>query len=117
QDPDILGGLGLVYLRAGNQKQALNYFKQALALNTNPDTQSKWENLVQTSSYWTYLDDGDKFAARGNFSKAEQRYKSAMTIDQSGPYAFTSLGALYLQQGKYAAADRYYRMALERDKL
>lgn len=117
QDPDILGGLGLVYLRAGNQKQALNYFKQALVLNTNPDTQSKWENLVQTSSYWIYLDDGDKFAARGNFSKAEQRYKSAITIDQSGPYAFTSLGALYLQQGKYAAADRYYRMALERDKL
>ncbi|MEZ9738950.1 cellulose synthase subunit BcsC-related outer membrane protein [Vibrio splendidus] len=117
KDPEILGGMGKVYLRKGQQEKALEYFKQAQQLDKNPDTSSKWATLVETSQYWAYLDQGDLQLAKGERGKAESLYRKALVLDKTQPYAFVALGALYLEQKKYSSADKAYSQALALDKL
>ncbi|NAX47908.1 tetratricopeptide repeat protein [Photobacterium halotolerans] len=114
-DPDILGGLGMVYLRQGQQGKALEYFKQAQQLDADPDNVSKWQSLVEASSYWAYLDEGDALRQKGQLSQAERAYRKAMPVNAAEPYAYLKLAELYQQQQKFAAAEQAYRQALQRD--
>ncbi|CAH6852960.1 Cellulose synthase operon protein C [Vibrio chagasii] len=116
-DPEILGGMGKVYLRKGQQQKALEYFKQAQLLDKNPDTSSKWTTLVETSQYWAYLDRGDHQLAKGELEEAERLYRKAIALDNTQPYAFVALGALFLEEKKYSLADKAYSQALSLDSL
>ncbi|WP_050905087.1 cellulose synthase subunit BcsC-related outer membrane protein [Vibrio campbellii] len=116
-DPEILGGMGKVYLRKGQQQKALEYFERAQQLDKDPDSASKWATLIETSQYWAYLDQGDALAEKGQFKQAESLYRKAIQSDKTQPYAFTSLGALYLAQKNYAAADKAYIQALQLEAL
>ncbi|WP_434998862.1 cellulose synthase subunit BcsC-related outer membrane protein [Vibrio scophthalmi] len=114
-DPEILGGMGKVYLRQGQQQKALAYFERAQQLDHDPDSASKWATLVETSRYWSYLDQGDALMVQGKWSQAEKLYRQAIQLDRSQPYAFTDLGASLASQAKYDAADKAYRQALKLD--
>lgn len=114
-DPEILGGLGMVYLRQGQQKKALRYFRQAQQLDADPDNIRKWQSLVETSSYWAYLDDGDAYQEQDQIVQAERAYRKAIAADTSAPYAYNKLAALLLAQKKFEAADQAYQQALQRD--
>lgn len=116
-DPEILGGMGKVYLRKGQQQKALEYFERAQQLDKDPDSASKWATLIETSQYWAYLDQGDALTEKGRFKQAESLYRKAIQSDKTQPYAFTSLGALYLAQKNYAAADKNYIQALQLEAL
>lgn len=116
-DPEILGGMGKVYLRKGQQQKALEYFERAQQLDKDPDSASKWATLIETSQYWAYLDQGDALAEKGWFKQAESLYRKAIQSDKTQPYAFTSLGALYLAQKNYAVADKAYIQALQLEAL
>ncbi|MEI8593450.1 cellulose synthase subunit BcsC-related outer membrane protein [Photobacterium sp. Hal280] len=114
-DPEILGGLGMVYLRQGQQGKALAYFKQAQQLDEDPDNVSKWQSLVEASSYWASLDEGDALRTKGQLSQAERAYRKAIPVNDAEPYAYLKLAELYQQQQKFAAAGQAYRQALQRD--
>ncbi|EDP58473.1 cellulose synthase subunit BcsC-related outer membrane protein [Vibrio sp. AND4] len=116
-DPEILGGMGKVYLRNGQQQKALEYFKRAQRSDRDPDSASKWTTLIETSQYWAFLDQGDVLVKKGEFKQAESLYHKAIRVDTTQPYAFTSLGALYLSQNNYLAADKAYIQALKLDQL
>ncbi|WP_083627121.1 cellulose synthase subunit BcsC-related outer membrane protein [Vibrio ponticus] len=116
-DPEILGGMGKVYLRRGEQQRALAYFQRAQALDKDPDSASKWATLVETSRYWSYLDQGDALMAQGKYPQAERFYRRAIQLDSSQPYAFTGLGASLVSQAQYLAADKAYRQALQLEPL
>ncbi|WP_039958118.1 cellulose synthase subunit BcsC-related outer membrane protein [Vibrio sinaloensis] len=116
-EPEILGGLGKVYLRQGLQQKALAYFKRAQANDQNPDNASKWSSLIEASQYWALLDQGDVFTRQEKFKQAESAYRKAAQVDNSEPYAYVSLGALYLSQQNFVAADKAYSQAIKRDKL
>ncbi|MDG2810328.1 tetratricopeptide repeat protein, partial [Vibrio parahaemolyticus] len=115
QDPELLGAMGKVYLRRGQQQKALEYFKQAQRLDHNPDSASKWAALIETSQYWAYLDQGDALVEKGQFKQAESVYHKAIQADKSQPYAYSSLGSLYLVQENYAAAEKVFKQALQLD--
>ncbi|HCH2128593.1 cellulose synthase [Vibrio parahaemolyticus] len=115
QDPELLGAMGKVYLRRGQQQKALEYFKQAQHLDHNPDSASKWAALIETSQYWAYLDQGDALVDKGQFKQAESAYQKAIQVDKSQPYAYSSLGSLYLVQENYAAAEKVFKQALQLD--
>ncbi len=117
QDPELLGGMGKVYLRQGQQQKALELFKRAQRLEHNPDSASKWATLIETSQYWAYLDQGDVLVEKGQFEQAENLYRKAIQVDKFQPYAFSSLGSLYLKQENYAAADKAYVQALRADSI
>ncbi|MGP8306564.1 cellulose synthase subunit BcsC-related outer membrane protein [Vibrio sp. YIC-376] len=112
QDHELLGAMGKVYLRQGQQKKALYYFQQAQKLDTDLDNASKWRSLVQVSQYWAYLKNGDQLADKGQWQQAEKYYRKAIAVDKTQPDAFVYLGALYLQQKDYLAAERAYLQAL-----
>ncbi|WP_046221024.1 cellulose synthase subunit BcsC-related outer membrane protein [Photobacterium halotolerans] len=114
-DPEILGGLGMVYLRQGQQGKALEYFKQAQQLDEDPDNVSKWQSLVEASSYWAYLDEGDALRTKGRLSQAERAYRKAIPVNDAEPYAYLKLAELYQQQQQWDAAEQAYRQALQRD--
>ncbi|KDM89998.1 cellulose synthase subunit BcsC-related outer membrane protein [Photobacterium galatheae] len=115
KDPEILGGLGMVYLRQGQQKKALRFFQQAQALDNDPDHVRKWQSLIETASYWAYLDDGDAHQDNGQMAQADRAYRKAIAADDRAPYAYHKLAALLLAQQKFEAADQAYQQALQRD--
>lgn len=112
QDPELLGALGKVYLRQGQQQKALHYFQQAQKLDTDIDNASKWRSLVSVSQYWAYLKKGNAYAEKGKWQQAENYYRQAIAVDKTQPDAFIDLGSLYLQQKDYLAADRLYLQAI-----
>jgi len=61
-----------------------------------------------------HSDEGDALAADGEFQKATTEYKKAI---KAAPYhddvVYRSLGGVLIQQGKFAEAVRYLKMALE----
>lgn len=116
-DPEILGGMGKVYLRWGNQTKALVFFKKALENDNDPDNQSKWKSLIDTSSYWAFVDQGDKYTEKKQYSRAERQYKKAKALQPNNPYTLNRLAELYGIKGNYKEADRYYIQALKRDSL
>ncbi|WIH29196.1 cellulose synthase subunit BcsC-related outer membrane protein [Photobacterium damselae] len=111
-DPQILGGLGKVYLRMGRQSKALHYFELAKQFDEDPDSISKWEALIRTSRYWAYLDKGDHAVTKQQWLYAKHWYLKALSIDDSEPYALCSLGDLWYLQHEYFNAFKYYRKAM-----
>ena len=112
-DEEVLGGLGLVYLRRGQQATAVKYFRQALANNTNPDLRSKWQNLIATSSYWAQIKEAKQYLATGQFAKAETLLLQAVDMNPNATSALISLGDLELARQAYRLADEYYQRALQ----
>ncbi len=88
----------MVYLRQGQQGKALDYFRQAQQLDDDPDNVSKWQSLVEASSYWAYLDEGDALRQKGQLNQAARAYQKAMPVNAAEPYAYLKLAELYQQQ-------------------
>lgn len=116
-DEEVLGGIGMVLLRRGQQAQALPYFQKALANNSNPDLRSKWQGLIATSRYWAWVKEADSLIAKGQSIEAEKRLGQATQLRPELPRAYVSLGDLALAQRRYADADAFYLQALERAPL
>lgn len=116
-DEEVLGGLGVIHLRRGQQSRALPYFRKALANNSNPDLRGKWQALIDTSSYWAWVKEADALIAKGRFNEAEERLNLATQLRVDLPRAYVSYGDLELAQRRYARADYYYQQALNRDPL
>ncbi|QUJ69652.1 BCSC C-terminal domain-containing protein (plasmid) [Photobacterium sp. GJ3] len=115
KDPEILGGLGLVYLRMGQQGKALGYFQQAQALDSDPDNLSKWQSLIEASSYWAALDEGDALLAKGQSASAKKAYRKAASVNDAQPYAYLKMADVLLSEQAYDAADQAYLQALKRE--
>lgn len=115
-DPEILGGLGKVYLRLGQQRTALAYFEKTQKLDKNPSDAAKWQSLIQTSKYWAYLDEGDTLLDKGQITQAIARYRQAIAVDNTDAYGYDSLANAYLKNKQYTKADNAYQEALRRDR-
>lgn len=117
KDPEILGGLGFVYMKTGRQATAVDYFKQAKLYDTNVRSADKWDTLIAESAYWANLDQGDRFLSKGQYAQAQTSYQAAVTLKPESPYAYNSLAELAALQTSYAQSDRYYKQALQHDPV
>ncbi|WP_197532049.1 cellulose synthase subunit BcsC-related outer membrane protein [Shewanella violacea] len=115
-DPELLGAIGTIYLRGGNQTQALAYFKKAQELDKDPDAASKWRSLIKVSSYWAYLKQGDTALKENRYTDAKHLYEKSIKITPAAPDAYNGLAELALMQKQYKQAERYYQLALNRDQ-
>ncbi|MUK29025.1 tetratricopeptide repeat protein [Aliivibrio fischeri] len=116
-DPEILGALGMTYLRLGQQEAALSYFQKAKKYDKDLRNTDKWNGLINSSSYWSYLEIGEKKMKRGDFDGASRKYHQAVKFEPDDPYAYNYLAELALVQHSNEEALRYYKIALSKNSL
>ena len=112
-DPQTIGVLGLIQMRQGRYEQAIPNFQKALQLN--PENAGKWQSLLVASQYWQFIRQASEASERKNYALAEERIKSAMTLDAQGSEAIAVQGNIYVAKGDPKAAEKYYREALQLD--
>lgn len=116
-DPEILGGLGFVYMKTGRQTQAVDYFKKAKQYDSNIRQTDKWNSLISASAYWANLDKGDLLIQKKQYAQAKKAYQAAVDLKPDNPYAYNSLAELALLKNQYSEAERDYLMALKQESL
>ena len=116
-DHEILGGLGTIYLKLGQQEIALSYFKKAKRNDKDLRNTDKWNSLIYTSSYWSLLDRGERMMERGDLYGANKKYNQAIKYSPGEPYAYNYLAKVALLKKNEKRALRYYNIALSKNRL
>ncbi|WP_247681399.1 cellulose synthase complex outer membrane protein BcsC [Pectobacterium versatile] len=111
-DPELIGAVGLVYLRAGDRAKALTQFQKALQADTDRLNSGKWEGLIQSTQYWNTIAEGDNALKANNLPLARQKYQQARQMDNTNAYALIGLGDVAVASKNDAAAQPLYQQAL-----
>ena len=112
QDPDALGGLGLVRLRQGNTAEARTLLSRAIA--ADPAHKARWEGALQGASV------GEDYAAartmiqRGQLDAAERQLRAIIASGGDVTGAQLMLADVLSRRGDLAGAETQYRAALAR---
>jgi cellulose synthase operon protein C len=112
QDPDALGGLGLVRLRQGNAADARTLLSRAIA--ADPEHKARWEGALQGASV------GEDYAAvrtmiqRGQFDAAERQLRAIISSGGDVTGAQLMLADVLSRRGDLPGAETQYRAALAR---
>jgi cellulose synthase operon protein C len=112
QDPDALGGLGLVRLRQGNAAEARTLLSRAIA--ADPTHKARWEGALQGASV------GEDYAAartmiqRGQLDAAERQLRAIISSGGDVTGAQLMLADVLSRRGDLAGAETQYRAALAR---
>ncbi|BES86818.1 cellulose biosynthesis protein BcsC [Pectobacterium araliae] len=113
KDPDLIGAIGLVYLRAGDRVKALTQFQKALQADVNRLNSGKWEGLIQSTQYWITIAEGDNALKANNLALARQKYQQARQMDSTNAYALIGLGDVAVASQNDTAAQQLYQQALQ----
>jgi cellulose synthase operon protein C len=112
QDPDALGGLGLVRLRQGNVAEARTLLSRAIA--SDPAHKARWEAALQGASV------GEDYAAartmiqRGQLDAADRQLRTIIASGGDIGGAQLMLADVLSRRGDPAGAETQYRAALAR---
>ena len=112
QDPDALGGLGLVRLRQGNVAEARTLLSRAIA--ADPPHKARWEAALQGASV------GEDYAAartmiqRGQLDAAERQLRAILASGGDVGGAQLMLADVLSRRGDLSGAETQYRDALTR---
>jgi len=115
EDPQLLGGLGLAYLRMNDRAQALKYFELAKENELLVDSTWRWVSLIDSTQYWMLLNQASTALEKSNWALATRLYQQAHEQDPQNPFALVGLGDTALGQGQNEQAWRYYRQAFDLD--
>ena len=114
-DPELLGALGLAYLRTGDRTRALNYFERAKENEPRIDGTSRWVSLIESTDFWMLLDQASQAALRAEWVRAQQLYEKALQSDPNNLFALVGLGDVALGQHQKDEAWRYFIQAFNLD--
>jgi cellulose synthase operon protein C len=112
QDPDALGGLGLVRLRQGNASEARTLLSSAIA--ADPTHKARWEAALQGASV------GEDYAAaramiqRGQLDAAERQLRAIIASGGDVSGAQLMLADVLGRRGDLPGAETQYRAVLTR---
>ena len=112
QDPDALGGLGLVRLRQGNIADARTLLSRAIA--ADPAHRSRWESALQGASIGADYAAARTMIQRGQFDAAERQLRAVISSGGDVTGARLMLADVLTRRGDLAAAETEYRAALAR---
>lgn len=115
KDPELLGALGLAYLRTGDRAQALKYFNLAKENEPLIDAVSRWTSLIGVTEYWMILEEAGKAMERADLLRAQRLYEQANKQDPSNIFALVGLGDVALAQQRNEQARRFYVRAFNLD--
>ena len=111
-DPEALGGIGLIRLRQGNQDGALTWFQRAASIEP---ISKKWRSLINTASFWQQMKLADSLLEAGKLPEAQQAAKQAIAIDPNSADALTLLGNILAQSNSQKEAEHLYHEALNKN--
>ncbi|MCG8709563.1 cellulose biosynthesis protein BcsC [Brenneria sp. 4F2] len=111
-DPELIGAIGVAYLRAGEREKALTQFQLALNADTNHLNSDKWERLIKSTRYWQLLNEGDKALKNNRPMVALLKYNQARALDDTDAFALIGLGDVAVATQNDAAAETAYQQAL-----
>ncbi len=111
-DPEALGGIGLLRLRQGNDDEALSWFQRAARMEPGS---SKWRSLIHTASFWGEMKRADTLLDAGKLPDAQQAARRALAIEPDNADGLALLGNIYAQDQNPKEAEHLYREALKRD--
>lgn len=112
-DSELIGSLGLAYLRSGDRARALTQFQLAQKADINNENQGKWDALIKSTRYWMEVDAGDRALQAKQLPQAEQHFQQARQTDGTDPYAIIGLGDVAAAQNNDEGAKRLYQQALQ----
>lgn len=108
-DPEVLGGMGLIRLRQGHHAEAQAYFQQACQRDRN---NRRWDNLLRTARFWGLMREAGDALDAGEHSLAAAKLEEARLLDARAPAAALALARVRVAQGKTAEAEAAFREAL-----
>lgn len=111
-DPELIGAIGVAYLRAGEREKALTQFQLALKADINHLNAGKWETLIKSTRYWQMLNEGDKALKANNLMLAQLKYNQARQWDNTDAFALIGLGDVAVAAKNDATAEAAYQQAL-----
>jgi len=115
QDVEVIGSIGLAYLRLGDRQRALEYFNQAIDTEPYDDRKSRWISLKNATEYWLLLQQAGAAADSGRWQDALLLYQQAQRQDSTNIFALTGLAHSYYHLGDEQTAWRYYKKAAQTD--
>ncbi len=114
-NPDALGGLGIVRLRQARYDEAADYFRRAR--QAQPAARKKWDSLIDTAQFWGQLQNAKQLLATGQASLAEAAVRTALHQQPDQPDALVLLGDALAAQDRHEQAASAWQQALARDPL
>lgn len=108
-DPEVLGGMGLLRLRQGHHAEAQAYFQQAIQRDRNS---RRWDSLLRTARFWGLMREASDAADAGEHDLAVTKLEEARLLDAREPAAVLALARVRAAQGKTAEAEAAFREAL-----
>lgn len=114
-DPELVGALGLAYLRMNKREQALALFKRAKILDKIGRSGDKWDALITSTNYWMLLNDAEIKLKAGQFSQAKVIYEQAHKANDQEISALIGLGDVAFARKQNGVAEKYYLQALKLD--
>ncbi|MEX3958287.1 cellulose synthase subunit BcsC-related outer membrane protein [Trinickia sp. EG282A] len=111
EDPDALGGMGIVALKQERFAEARNDLERASARSANP---ARWKSSLQSATYWSYTSEAIGARSNGEYAKAKTLFERAIALDPSDVTAQVLLADMLLANRDASGAEQAYRMALRR---
>ncbi|KXA75264.1 cellulose synthase [Bordetella pseudohinzii] len=112
-DPDALGGLGLVRMQQDRGAEAQELLSRAAA---RPGAGRNWSRALAGARYWNLLDQAEAARQRGDSDGARRLLEQAIRLDGGAAGAYNAMGRLYAGAGDMANAEKTYRAVLARHK-
>jgi tetratricopeptide (TPR) repeat protein len=112
QDPEFVGGLGLVLMRSGRRDAAIDQFQKAL--RHDPDNRGKWRSLITTARFWATLAEVESAVGAGHFDQAERLLGAAARLEPKNLALWRARAALAAARGQPEVAMALYEQALAR---
>ncbi|MEO6986294.1 MAG: cellulose synthase subunit BcsC-related outer membrane protein, partial [Paralcaligenes sp.] len=109
-DPELLGGMGILRMRQSRQAEAQVLFDRAAKID--PDRREKWQGLADTAQFWSTLRLSSQASARGNQAQAERYARAAIAMQPKEAYAQKVLLDTLLAQKKWQQAEPMLRRLL-----
>ncbi|MFJ7883084.1 cellulose synthase subunit BcsC-related outer membrane protein [Pseudomonas sp. NPDC096917] len=111
QDPDALGGLGLVRQRQGRLSDA----NELLARAASGGSDKRWQAALDSNRYWSLLSQAEKAQASQDLPRARTLLQQAIASKPRQPEGYIVLGGIQAEQNQLNNAETSYRQALSLD--
>ncbi len=112
QDAEALAGLGIVRLRQERFAEARDLLQRATTVA--PRSKTRWNQALQTATYWALVNEADDARRAGKAGDAERALQEAIRVNPKEPTAHVGLADALAARGELRAAEEKYREVLAR---
>lgn len=114
QDPEVIGGLGLVKQAQDKFEESQKWFEQALlAAQAAKVATERWENLIGLSKFSQLVSNAKSLLEENRLPEAETSINQALLLKPGYPDALAVLGNIKAAGKNFIEAERLYREALK----